>query len=97
VQCSLITADGMKRLQIVWDEPIARDRHFLDERMTAPKSRFGRAILERVVPISVNGSAAYSISDTGIKYTLDFPVDIDESLRAAAANGQSTGKRNRSS
>lgn len=97
VHCSLGTADGMKRLQVVWDEPIARDRHYLDERMTAPKSRFGRAILERVVPISVNGTAAYSINDTGIKYTLDFPVDIDESLRAAPASGQSVGKRNQSS
>jgi len=97
VQCSLRTKDGVKWLQVVWDEPIERDRYLLDERMTSPKSRFGRAILERVVPISVNGTAAYSITDTGIKYTLDFPVDIDESLRAAPVSSQSAGKRNRSS
>jgi two-component sensor histidine kinase len=97
VQCSLKTEHGVKRLQIVWDEPIARDRYLLEDRLAAPKSRFGRAILERVVPISVNGTAAYSISDTGIRYTLNFPVDIDESLRAVPSNSQSAGKRNRSS
>ncbi|CAN7501055.1 sensor histidine kinase [Rhizobium sp. LjRoot254] len=97
VQCSLKTEDGVKRLQVVWNEPIARDRYFLEDRLTTPKSRFGRAILERVVPISVNGAATYSITDTGIKYTLNFPVDIDESLRAVPASGQSAGKRNRSS
>ena len=97
VACSVRTEHGVKRLHIVWDEPIARDRHFFEDRLTAPRSRFGRAILERVVPNSVNGQTTYSITDTGIRYELDFPVDIDESLRVVPATPQPAGKQSRSS
>ena len=65
VHCSLRTADGTKRLQVVWNEPIARDRHFLDERMTAPKSRFGRAILEPSVAAAIGGALGLFFAQPG--------------------------------
>lgn len=97
VACSITSKDGVKRLHVVWDEPIAQNRYLFEGRTAKPKSRFGRAILERVVPISVNGTASYAITDTGIRYELEFPVDIDESLRAAPANSRSAERQSQSS
>ena len=36
---------------------------------------FGRAVLERVLPASVSGTASYTISPDEIVYRLDFPAD----------------------
>jgi two-component sensor histidine kinase len=97
VECSIKTTRGVKRLHVAWNEPIAQSRYLYEGRTNQPRSRFGRAILERVVPVSVNGSAAYSISDDGVRYELDFPVDTEGSLRVDPANSQSAGRQSRSS
>lgn len=59
-----------KRLTVSWDEPGAM-RH---ASAYAPPSRFGRAILERVVPTSVGGTAEYSLGQSGVHYRIVFPV-----------------------
>jgi two-component sensor histidine kinase len=59
-----------KRLTVEWDEP-GSTRH---ASAYAPPSRFGRAILERVVPTSVGGAAEYSLGQSGVHYQIGFPI-----------------------
>ena len=40
-----------------------------------PVRRLGTAILERVVPASVNGTAEYEITPLDVRYRLTFSVD----------------------
>lgn len=68
---SKLTSDAEgKRLTVSWDEPGAT-RH---ASAYAPRSRFGRAILERVVPTSVGGAAEYSLGESGVHYRIVFPM-----------------------
>lgn len=71
---SAVSLDDMGRhLTITWDESAAGSaRRALQP--TAPASRFGRAILERVVPTSVGGVAEYSLGSSGVHYQIRFPV-----------------------
>ena len=73
---SALSLDDMgKNLTITWDEPVtaaSRGGHAI-----APASRFGRAILERVVPTSVGGIAEYSLGSTGVHYRIRFPIGQD--------------------
>jgi len=73
---SALSLDDMgKNLTITWDEPAAaggRGGHAI-----APASRFGRAILERVVPTSVGGVAEYSLGSSGVHYRIRFPIGQD--------------------
>jgi two-component sensor histidine kinase len=39
-----------------------------------PRSNFGSVVLEKVVPVALNGQAKYEISDTMITYGLTFPI-----------------------
>ena len=73
---STVSLDDMgKNLTITWQEPAtgaSRGGH-----PTAPTSRFGRAILERVVPTSVGGVANYSLGSSGVHYRMRFPIGHD--------------------
>jgi two-component sensor histidine kinase len=69
---SELNLDDMgKHLTIIWDEP-AGGRN--SSHPMAPASRFGRAILERVVPTSVGGIAEYELGKSGVRYKIRFPV-----------------------
>ena len=68
---SVLSSDTTgKQLKVNWDEP-GSTRH---SSAYAPPSRFGRAILERVVPTSVGGVAEYSLGPSGVHYQIHFPV-----------------------
>jgi two-component sensor histidine kinase len=72
---STLSLDDMgKNLTIIWEEPTGASRA---GHPIAPTSRFGRAILERVVPTSVGGVANYSLGATGVNYRIRFPVGHD--------------------
>lgn len=73
---STLSLDDMGiNLTITWDEPASSSR--LSGNPIAPTSRFGRAILERVVPTSVGGVADYSLGRTGVHYRIRFPIGHD--------------------
>jgi two-component sensor histidine kinase len=56
-----------KALVLVWTERVPRDGR------EAAEKRFGSAALERVVPTSLNGSAALTIADGELRYDLVVP------------------------
>jgi two-component sensor histidine kinase len=68
--------DMGRNLTITWDEPATAESRRAG-RTIAPTSRFGRAILERVVPTSVGGVAEYSMGNAGIHYRIRFPIGHD--------------------
>ena len=73
VTSAVSLGDMGKQLTIIWDEPAAGSgRGGL--RPVASPSRFGRAILERVVPTSVGGVAEYGLGNSGVRYQIRFPV-----------------------
>jgi two-component sensor histidine kinase len=73
---SALSLDDMgKQLTITWDEPATHA--WRGSHPVAPSSRFGRAILERVVPTSVGGAAEYSLGNSGVHYRIRFPVGTE--------------------
>ena len=72
VTSAVSLGDMGKHLTITWDEPAAASGR--GPRPTAPPVRFGRAILERVVPTSVGGIAEYSLGSSGVHYQIRFPI-----------------------
>lgn len=69
---SQLSLDDMgKHLTITWNEPAAGRA---GTHPVAPASRFGRAILERVVPTSVGGVAEYALGSSGVHYKIRFPI-----------------------
>lgn len=74
---SALSLDDMgKNLTITWDEPATSESRRAGH-TGAPTSRFGRAILERVVPTSVGGVAEYNLGNAGIHYRIRFPIGYD--------------------
>jgi two-component sensor histidine kinase len=74
VQCSMVEDGSSRQIMIEWREPInPRLRTGIAD--SIPVRRLGTAILERVVPASVNGKAHYSISSFEVRYGLSFPAD----------------------
>jgi len=55
-------------LLIRWDEKVPGS--LKEDDLNA---RFGSAVLERIVPISVNGTSTYNIEPDGVTYSLDVP------------------------
>lgn len=73
---SAVSLDDMgKQLTITWDEPATNA--WRGSHPVASSSRFGRAILERVVPTSVGGAAEYSLGNSGVHYRIRFPVGTE--------------------
>lgn len=75
VCCSLVDLDEVKHIRIDWDEPVNPRHRTIPAGEDIPVRRLGTAILERVVPASVNGSADYDISPLDVRYGLIFPAD----------------------
>ena len=73
VTSAVTLGDMGKHLTITWDEPAA-DSGPGGLRSVASPSRFGRAILERVVPTSVGGVAEFSLGRSGVHYQIRFPI-----------------------
>ncbi|MGV3550555.1 sensor histidine kinase [Rhizobium sp.] len=70
VSCAMNVDETGKMLTLSWDEPWPTRAA-----SSLPASaRFGRAILERVVPTSVGGSAEYKLDPSGVHYRIRFPV-----------------------
>jgi two-component sensor histidine kinase len=67
--------EGDRTIHITWDEPLAPLMAPSGDVMLTSPARFGRAILERVVPVSVGGTARYAIGSTRVYYEMSFPVD----------------------
>ncbi|RCS23740.1 histidine kinase [Phyllobacterium salinisoli] len=61
---------GTERMSLLikWDEKVPGSLRESDL-----NARFGSAVLERIVPISVNGTSTYNIEDDGVTYSLDVP------------------------
>jgi two-component sensor histidine kinase len=55
-------------LAIRWDEKVPGSLRNPD-----PNARFGSAVLERIVPTSVDGTSTYRIEENSVTYSLDVP------------------------
>jgi two-component sensor histidine kinase len=75
VTCSIVEVDRVKHIQIDWDEPVNPRFRTIPPGEEIPVRRLGTAILERVVPASVNGHAQYEISPLDVRYGLVFPAE----------------------
>ena len=74
---SMAEADrGGRQLTVLWEEPMPRG-NASNLASATPASRFGRAILERVVPASVGGTAQYQLGGDGVRYKITFPLGQD--------------------
>lgn len=70
VRCEIQpNSDGKMQLLITWTEYFAADTILSHEQ----KACFGSAVLEKIVPISVNGSASFKLTEEGIVYRLSVP------------------------
>jgi two-component sensor histidine kinase len=60
-------------IMLSWEELISNENTngAADQK---PRSSFGSVVLEKVVPVALNGEAHYEISETKISYRLTFPV-----------------------
>lgn len=75
VSCSIIDVDQVKHIKVDWNEPVNPRFRTLATGAEIPVRRLGTAILERVVPASVNGRAAYEIKPLDVHYGLVFPAE----------------------
>lgn len=76
VSCLFIERNDAKHVCIEWKEPINPRFRTIPTTDDIPVRRLGTAILERVVPASVNGEARYRISPLEVGYGLTFPADV---------------------
>ncbi|MDB5526097.1 MAG: sensor histidine kinase [Rhizobium sp.] len=75
VVCSIIDIGQVKHIQVDWNEPVNPRFRSIASNDDIPVRRLGTAILERVVPASVNGRAEYEISPLDVRYGLTFPAE----------------------
>ncbi|WP_455479198.1 sensor histidine kinase [Bartonella sp. B23] len=70
VRCEIHTKiNGKMELLITWNENFEVQTPLSSNN----KARFGSAVLEKIVPVSVNGSASLQLTETGIIYCLRVP------------------------
>ena len=65
-------------VEIVWIEtvtPQAGEPGAGQTSRTAYDRHFGSTVLERVVPLAVNGKASYSLTPRLVTYSIEFPVE----------------------
>lgn len=67
--CRKLEIDGREAIEISWQERLPDNRREGD----FEDRNFGRIVLERVVPASINGTAHFTVSPTGIDYRLTLP------------------------
>jgi two-component sensor histidine kinase len=75
VVCSIFEQDERRYISMDWDEPVNPRFQTIAVEQSIPVRRLGTAILERVVPASVNGRAEYSISGLNVHYGLVFSAE----------------------
>jgi two-component sensor histidine kinase len=75
VSCHQERGDGPPFINITWDEDLHAIPSATDQTL---KAQFGSTVLEKVVPVSVNGRAVYTVNSHGISYALRFPADVNE-------------------
>ena len=75
VCCSIIDLNEVKHIKFDWNEPVNPRFRAIAAGEDIPVRRLGTAILERVVPASVNGRAEYEISPLDVRYGLIFPAE----------------------
>ncbi|MBB4952190.1 two-component sensor histidine kinase [Agrobacterium vitis] len=75
VSCHLQRIGDHSFICIGWHEDLPPLSVATDSQL---KARFGSTVLEKVVPVSVNGTAVYAIDSQGISYDLRFPADVNE-------------------
>lgn len=69
IEAELVTKNGKPTaLTLTWREPIRNHS-------TLASPRFGTMVLERIVPLSVGGSAEYHLGPDGVGYSLTVPAD----------------------
>lgn len=69
ITAALERQDGADKLILQWNE------NGLDPAQSRRPPRFGTLVLERIVPLSVGGTAVLSIAETSLTYRLDIPAD----------------------
>ena len=74
VMSTVSSEEGGKFLTVIWEEPLPGRIPVAGDRPPGWASRFGRAILERVVPASVGGAAQFSLGRNGVRYVIRFPL-----------------------
>jgi two-component sensor histidine kinase len=75
VKIAMQEHEGRDFVSVSWREPLDAAYRKADHDAVLPVRRLGTAILERVVPASVNGRAEYSVSQGEVRYGLVFPAD----------------------
>jgi two-component sensor histidine kinase len=76
VGCSIADVGGVKHICVDWREPVNPRFRAIADGADVPVRRLGTAILERVVPASVNGRAEYQIAPFDVRYNLTFPAEL---------------------
>ncbi len=79
IECLPTTFGDRRAVEIVWIEHLVRD----DEDPEFYERHFGRTVLERVVPVSMNGRSNFTISPEMIEYRLTIPDSEYEFLKSA--------------
>jgi two-component sensor histidine kinase len=69
VKAHMIEGDETPSLSVMWSEAIAG----AGGRSSAHRRRFGSVALERVVPVSLNGTAELNLADGRLEYRLNVP------------------------
>ncbi len=70
VRCEIHTnINGKMQLLITWNEHFEAGTILSHDQ----KACFGSAVLEKIVPVSVNGSASFTLTEEGIVYCLSVP------------------------
>ncbi|WP_455473937.1 sensor histidine kinase [Bartonella sp. B30(2025)] len=70
VRCEINKKENEKKqLLITWNENFGSETLVSADK----KNRFGSAVLEKIVPVSVNGSASLKLTEKGIIYCLSVP------------------------
>ncbi|WP_337267696.1 sensor histidine kinase [Oryzifoliimicrobium ureilyticus] len=80
LDCRLVQATGKRTIEIVWMEKLDK----IPEIHDLAETSFGKTVLERVVPSSVNGRSDFKIGDGRIEYHLSIPESEFE-LRTVAS------------
>lgn len=74
VECSRTKVNGQDSIKIDWRNRMPDYRPPDRKNGDAEFDDFGRILLERVVPASINGTASFSRDKSGMQYQLIFPV-----------------------
>ncbi|MDI7860697.1 sensor histidine kinase [Rhizobiaceae bacterium n13] len=78
LECRLATLGDRKAIEIVWIERLPQS----SDELSFGEHNFGRTVLERVVPTSMNGVASFNVTPDLIEYRLTIPDSEYEILKS---------------